>query len=121
VPIFIHQLLDGNAATIHGDGGQTRDLIFVGDVVRANLAAAEHPQAAGAVFNVCTGRATRVIDLLAALTELIPGALPPVFVGKRAGDIYESVGDPARCGAVLGFRAGTSLAQGLKASVESWR
>ncbi len=56
VPIFIRQLLAGKAPTVFGDGTQTRDLIFVGDVVRANLMAAEHPAAPGQVFNVCTGR-----------------------------------------------------------------
>ena len=70
VPIFIRQLLAGKAPTIFGDGKQTRDLIFVADVVRANLVAAEHPAAPGQVFNVCTGIKTRVLDLVEALYEL---------------------------------------------------
>ena len=74
VPIFIRQLLAGQAPTIFGDGGQTRDLIFVGDVVRANLLAAEHPAAPGQVLNVCTGIKTRVLDLVEELYELLPGA-----------------------------------------------
>ncbi len=67
VPIFARRLLDGKPITIFGDGGQTRDLINVRDVVRANLIASEHPNAAGKVFNVCTGVETRLLDLLEVL------------------------------------------------------
>src|SRR5512134_1258472 len=73
VPIFARRLLDGKSVTVYGDGGQTRDLINVRDVVRANLIAAEHPQAAGKVFNICTGIETRLLDLLDVMYELIPG------------------------------------------------
>jgi len=64
VPIFARRLLDNKPVTIFGDGGQTRDLINVRDVVRANLVASEHPDAAGKIFNVCTGIETRLLDLL---------------------------------------------------------
>jgi len=117
VPIFIRQMLKQQAPTIFGDGGQTRDLIFVGDVVRANLLAAEHPGAAGEVFNVCTGRTTRILDLIDALHKLIPGAPAADFAPKRTGDIYESVGSPAKARAMLGFDAQTSLLDGLKETV----
>ncbi|MFH1185274.1 MAG: NAD-dependent epimerase/dehydratase family protein [Chloroflexota bacterium] len=117
VPIFIRQMLEQEGPTIFGDGGQTRDLIFVGDVVRANLLAAEHPGAAGEVFNVCTGRATRILDLIDALYKLIPGAPAPSFAPERTGDIYESVGSPAKARDVLGFAAQTSLLDGLKETV----
>jgi UDP-glucose 4-epimerase len=117
VPIFIRQLAARQAPTVFGDGRQTRDLIFVGDVVRANLLAAEHPSAPGQVLNVCTGMKTEVLDLVRALYELLPGAPDPVFAPARAGDIYESVGSPARMHEVLGFSAQTSLQDGLKETV----
>jgi nucleoside-diphosphate-sugar epimerase len=118
VPIFIRRLLQNEPPTIFGDGGQTRDLIFVRDVVRANLAAAVHPAAAGDVFNVCTGRKTRILDLVEALRELIPNAPAPVFGPARAGDIYESTGSPAKAKQLLGFEADTTLLAGLKETVE---
>lgn len=121
VPIFIRQLLKREAPTIFGDGGQTRDLIFVGDVVRANLMAAEHPRAAGQVFNVCTGRKTRILDLIETLYKLLPGAPEPRFEEKRDGDIYESVGSPERAKAVMGFAAEVSLLDGLQHTVASMR
>jgi UDP-glucose 4-epimerase len=118
VPIFIHRLLRKEPPTIFGDGGQTRDLISVRDVVRANLMAAAHPAAAGEVFNVCTGRKTRMLDLLDALRELIPNAPATVFGPARSGDIYESIGSPAKAKAILGFEAETPLLVGLKETVE---
>ena len=121
VPIFIRRRLDGKPVTVFGDGMQTRDLIFVGDVARANLLAAENPAAAGQVFNVCSGRATTILDLLRVIDELYPGSPAPVFAGPRPGDIYRSLGDPARAQQVLGFCAETSLADGLKATLEWMR
>lgn len=121
VPIFIRRLLDGQPITIFGDGGQTRDLIFVGDVVRANLAAATHPSAPGGVFNICTGQETRVIDLVEILQGLFPSAPAAEFTEPRAGDIYRSIGNPQKAAEVLGFRAQTSLEDGLKQTVEWMR
>jgi nucleoside-diphosphate-sugar epimerase len=118
VPIFIRQLLRKEPPTIFGDGGQTRDLIAIRDVVRANLIAAEHPAAAGEVFNVCTGRKTRILDLMEALRELIPNAPATVFGPARTGDIYESIGSPVKAKAILGFEAETPLLVGLKETVE---
>ena len=118
VPIFIRQLLRKERPTIFGDGGQTRDLISVRDVVRANLIAAVHPAAAGEVFNVCTGRKTRILDLVAALRELIPNSPVPVFGPARNGDIYESIGSTTKAKAILGFEAETPLLAGLKETVE---
>lgn len=114
IPLFLRCLLDGRAVTIFGDGRQTRDLIFVGDVVRANLIAAEHPQAPGQVFNICTGRETRLLDLLEVLFDLFPGAASATFTDPRPGDIYRSVGSPKRAARVLGFHPEVGLEEGLK-------
>jgi UDP-glucose 4-epimerase len=117
IPLFIERLRAGKPVTVFGDGGQTRDLIFVGDVVRANLLAADHPAAAGRVFNICTGTETRVIDLLEVLLDLFPDAAGPEFAAARPGDIYRSVGSPARAASLLGFRPLVPLAEGLKDTV----
>jgi len=117
VPIFVRRLLDGKPVTIFGDGGQTRDLINVHDVVRANLVASEHPNAPGQVFNVCTGQETRLLDLLEVLYDLFPNVPEPVFAEARAGDIYRSVGSPEFTARTIGFRAEVSLDQGLKETV----
>lgn len=121
VPIFIRGLRAGKAVTVFGDGGQTRDLIFVGDVVRANLIASEHPSAAGKIFNICTGESTRILDLLDVLYKLFPDSPSPVFAPPRPGDIYKSLGSPAYAGETIGFQAQTSLADGLKETVHWMR
>ncbi len=114
VPIFIRRLLNGQPMTIYGDGLQTRDMIYVGDVVRANLLAAESPHAPGQAFNVCTGIQLTVRDLTDMLMELFPGAPQTVYAPPRAGDIYHSVGSPQRAAQLLGFRAETPLLEGLR-------
>lgn len=121
IPIFARRLLDGRPVTIFGDGGQMRDLINVRDVVRANLIAAECPDAAGKTFNVCTGIETRLLDLLEVLYDLFPNAPAPVFDEPRPGDIYRSVGSPQKAMDVMGFKAQVSLEEGLKEVVEWMR
>jgi nucleoside-diphosphate-sugar epimerase len=121
VPIFARRLLDGKPVTIFGDGGQTRDLINVRDVVRANLIASEHPAAAGGIFNVCTGVETRLLDLLDVMYELLPSSPTHQFAPPRPGDIYRSVGSPQKAAEVMGFRAEVSLADGLKEVIDWMR
>lgn len=121
VPIFARQLLDNKPVTIFGDGGQTRDLINVHDVVRANLIASEHPDAAGMVFNVCTGIETRLLDLLDVMYELLPDAPAHELAEPRPGDIYRSVGSPQKAADVMGFRAQVSLVDGLKEVIDWMR
>jgi UDP-glucose 4-epimerase len=121
VPIFARRLLDGKPVTIFGDGGQTRDLINVRDVVRANLIAAKHRRAAGKIFNICTGLETRLLDLLEVMYQLIPNTPSHEFAAPRAGDVYRSVGSPQKAADTMGFRAEVSLADGLKEVIESMR
>jgi nucleoside-diphosphate-sugar epimerase len=121
VPIFIRRLLDNQPITIFGDGGQSRDLIHVRDVVRANLIASEHSAAPGKIFNICTGIETRLLDLWDVLDELFPNAPEPVFTQPRAGDIYRSLGNPQKAADLIGFRAQVRLVDGLKETVEWMR
>lgn len=121
VPIFARRLLDGKPITVYGDGGQTRDLVNVRDVARANIVASEHPNAAGKIFNVCTGVETRLLDLLDVLYELFPNSPKPEFAAPRAGDLYRSIGSPQKAFDVMGFKAQVSLAEGLKETVEWMR
>jgi UDP-glucose 4-epimerase len=117
IPIFVRQLVAGEPITIYGDGKQSRDFIFVKDVVRANLLAAES-DAAGEAFNICTGCETNLLDLLEELSELSPHQPEVRFEASRPGDIYRSMGSPEKAAGSLGFRAETSLAKGLAQTVE---
>lgn len=121
VPIFIRRMLDGKPVTIFGDGGQSRDLINVRDVIQANLLAAEHPAAPGQIFNVCTGVETRLLDLLDILYELFPNAPRHIHAEPRAGDIYRSIGSPQKIMDTLDFKPRVTLAEGLREAVEEMR
>jgi len=122
IPIFLRRLLAGQPLVIFGDGKQTRDFIFVKDVVRANLLAAES-SAAGEAFNICTGHETSLLDLLEELSELAPGRQERIspevrFEAPRPGDIFRSFGSPEKASAALGFQAQVRLAQGLGETVK---
>lgn len=121
VPIFIRRILDNKPITIFGDGGQSRDLVNVRDVVQANLLASQHPAAPGQIFNVCTGVETRLLDLLDILYELFPNAPRHVHAEPRAGDIYRSIGTPKKIMDTLGFKPQVTLADGLHEAVEEMR
>ena len=116
IPIFVHQLGAGEPIIIYGDGHQSRDFIFVKDVVHANLLAAGS-DTAGVAFNICTGRETSLLDLLEELSEVSPHQPEVRFEAPRPGDIYRSVGSPAQAAAVFGFQAQTSLSDGLAQTV----
>lgn len=121
VPIFIRCMLDNKPITVFGDGGQSRDLVNVRDVVQANLLASEHPAAPGKIFNVCTGVETRLLDLIDILYELFPNAPKHIHAEPRAGDIYRSIGTPKKIMDTLGFKPSISLADGLYEAVEAMR
>ncbi len=118
VPIFIRHILDEEPVTIFGDGNQTRDLVFVGDVVRANLTAASHPVIAGQVLNVCTGSGISLQDLLTVLEGITGHPVEREYEPPRPGDIYRSLGDPEKAAKLMGFRVQTSLEVGLKRTME---
>jgi nucleoside-diphosphate-sugar epimerase len=121
IPQFIEQMSNGKPAKIYGNGKQSRDFIYVGDVVRANLAAGGAAIAVGMAFNVCSGTETSLLDLVSVLEDLYPEAPKPEFEQPRLGDVQRSIGDPARAAKALDFRAQVSLADGLKQTVQAWQ
>jgi len=118
IAIFCGKLASGQPPVIFGDGRQTRDYVFVGDVVEANLRAAGSTQRGA--FNVGTGVETSVLDLVEALRELGEDAatFEPRYAPPRAGEVHRSCLDPARIERVLGWRARTDLRTGLRRTLE---
>ena len=120
VAIFCGKLLAGETPLIYGDGRQTRDYTYVGDIVGANLAAAAHPEAHGA-YNIGTGTESTVIDVLSALrlaAGLGDAAVQPEFAPARTGELQRSSLDVTRARAELGFTADTDLVAGMKTTLE---
>ena len=120
VAIFCGKLLDGGTAQVNGDGRQTRDYVYVGDVVRANLAAVARPGTGGA-FNIGTGRETSVLDIVQALGRLGGGGFDYVHAPAPPGEVRRSCLDVSRAAAELGWEAATSLEDGLAITLEAAR
>ena len=121
IPIFVSAILSGQAPTIFGDGHQSRDFIYVGNVVQGNLLAAESSDAPGKIFNMGEGRQTSLLKLLNLLSGLLGKAVEPQFQPARAGDVRESMADISRARAVLGFEPQVSLEEGLRQTIDYYR
>jgi len=118
IAIFCGKLRSGERPTVYGDGSQTRDYIYVGDVVSAALAAAGS-EATGAI-NVGTGRETDVLELAKRLGELDDAdGFEPEFAPPRTGEVQRVSIDPARAASELGWSAKTDLAEGLRLTLAS--
>lgn len=117
IPRFTTALLAGDRPQIYGDGRQSRDFVYVGNVVDANLLACATDAAVGEVFNIGTGQATSLLQLLAILGELTGRPVDPQFEPPRAGDIRHSFSDISRARRILGYEPATSLAEGLRETV----
>ncbi|MFZ9888892.1 MAG: NAD-dependent epimerase/dehydratase family protein [Myxococcota bacterium] len=116
VAIFCGRLLRGESMTIFGDGKQTRDYVFVRDVVAANLAALDHKLEGG--FNVGTAKETDVNELAQRLIVIAGSHVTPSYAAARKGEQLRSVIDPGKLEAATGFRPNTSLDDGLRATFE---
>jgi UDP-glucose 4-epimerase len=118
IAIFCGRLRAGERPTVYGDGKQTRDYIYVGDVVAAALAAAE--SGASGPVNIGTGIETDVLELAAQLAE-IGGAedFEPELAPPRAGEVQRVALDAGRAERELGWRAETNLADGLRLTLDS--
>ncbi|HEX2128696.1 MAG TPA: NAD-dependent epimerase/dehydratase family protein [Solirubrobacterales bacterium] len=119
VAIFCGALLGGTRPRVFGDGGQTRDYIYVDDVVAAFLAAAAAP--AGGPYNIGTGVETSVLELGGLIAAACGTDFEPEFAPARTGEVERIAIDPSRAASELGWRAECALADGLAATVESFR
>ncbi|HSJ94753.1 MAG TPA: NAD-dependent epimerase/dehydratase family protein [Gaiellaceae bacterium] len=118
VAIFLGRLAAGEEFTIFGDGTQTRDYVYVGDVVRATLAAVGSP---GGVFNVGTGRETSVLELADACRAASGVDREPAFADARLGELQRSVLSTALAERELGFRAEVEPTDGIARTWDSIR
>ncbi len=120
IAIFCGRAATGRTATIFGDGTQTRDYIYVGDIVAANLLAAEHPDARGE-YNVGTQVESSLLEVVAALDAALPDgtSLQTELADARLGELQRSALDATRAREELGFVARTSLADGIRQTYQA--
>lgn len=119
IPIFVTALRAGVRPRIYGDGLQSRDFVYVTDVVAANRAAACAPASvAGQAINIGRGERTSLLELLALIGAALGCPVPePIFEPARAGDVRHSLADPSRAAEWLGFRARVPLHEALRETV----
>lgn len=119
IPLFIHQLLHGEAPTVNGDGSQTRDFTYVDNVVAGNLLACTASNVAGRVFNVAAGTRFSLLQLLEALTGLIGAGVPPKFNPNRMGDVPHSFASISDAQEAMNYRPSVDFQEGLRRTVEA--
>ena len=118
VAIFLEVISAGGRPRIFGDGTATRDYVYVGDVVRATLAATG---ADGGVYNVATGRETSVLELVDRMRAVTGADVEADHAEPRLGDLQRSVLDPSLAKRELGWRAEASLDDGLASTWDFFR
>ncbi len=121
IPKFITLLLSGQRPRIFGDGGQSRDFTFVGDVVAGNLLAADARGVSGRVLNMAAGRSITLLGMVADLNRLLGTKVEPEFAPPRAGDIRESLADITQARQLLGYEPSVSFEEGLRRSIDYYR
>jgi len=115
---FISKMVRGERPVIYGDGRQTRDFIYVDDVVNANMLAMSKKEAVGEVFNVGTGTQTTPNELVETINEILGTSIEPAYEPARQGDIRFSYADISKARKMLGFEPKYSLKDGLKKTIE---
>ncbi len=119
IPKFITRLLNHQAPLIFGDGKQTRDFVYVRDVVQANLLAMQSTRTG--IFNIGSGESLDLNTLARTLAEIMEVNIPPVYEKPRSGDIRDSVSDVTLAKKILGYRTRYSLDKGLAETVTWFR
>jgi UDP-glucose 4-epimerase len=118
IAVFTSRAVSGEPVTIFGDGRQTRDFIYVGDVVDANLRACASERAVGRILNIGTGRGRSLLNLQSELASLCGTTLPVKYDAARPGDIYHSRCDPSRARKLINFKPRTDFRAGLAVTLQ---
>ncbi|HOY66910.1 MAG TPA: SDR family oxidoreductase [Candidatus Ozemobacteraceae bacterium] len=121
IPKFITRMLRGSAPTVFGDGRQTRDFIYVGEIARANLLAATAPKAPGRIINIAGGRRIDLLELIEAINGVLKTGLKPVMAPAQPGDVRDSAADIRLAGELLGFEPAVGFAAGLERAIAWYR
>ncbi len=120
IPRFITTVLAGETPVVYGDGEQSRDFIYVGNVVDINLLAATVPAAAGMIMNVGTGKKITLNLLLAEIGRIVGREIVATYEPVRPGDVYESLADVSRLRSVLQYEPAVSFGEGIERTLRAY-
>ncbi len=118
---FIGCMSKGKEPMIYGDGRQTRDFIYVSDVVEANMLAMKEKKAVGLTLNIATGKQTSLLALIDAINSILGRKIHPHFEDAKEGDIKHSYADVSKAKEMLGFEAKIGLKEGLEKTIEWYK
>jgi UDP-glucose 4-epimerase len=121
IALFATALAEGRTPRIDGDGLQSRDFVYVANVVQALMKAAEAPAAVGHVYNIGGGSSVTVLDLVRNLNDLLGTNIQPIHGPPRAGDVRHSQADISRARRDLGYDPNVSFAEGLRRTLDAAR
>ncbi len=121
VPRWITAALTDRKPIIYGDGKQMRDFVYIDDLLQGIWLAATHPDAVGRVFNLASGRAYTLLELLQAVEQAAGYPLEPQFAPPRPGDIRRSWADIRAARGILGYEPGISLQEGIQRTLNAYR
>jgi UDP-glucose 4-epimerase len=121
IAIFTAALSSGRTPTVHGDGLQSRDFVYVSDVADALIRAAETPGVSGNVYNVGTGKSVTLLELIAGLNSVLGTKAVPAHGDPRPGDIRHSRAKIDRIRADLGYEPRVPFAEGLRRTLDWYR
>jgi UDP-glucose 4-epimerase len=118
VPLFVTAIAEGRPVTIFGDGEQSRDFTYVGNVVDATLRAGEADGASGAIFNIAAGAPGSVNQLAETIGRILDKPVEKRYAEPRPGDVRDSWADVGAAEGVLGYRADVDLEEGLRRTID---
>lgn len=114
ISIFLSRTREGKPLTIFGDGGQTRDFIFIDDIVTANILAACHPAAIGEIFNISTGVVHSINQLVRIISEVAGREIPFSYAAPRTGEVRHSQANIDKARKILAYHPKIDLKEGLR-------
>ena len=118
ISVFVDRALSQQTPTVFGDGEQSRDFVYVANVVDANFRAATTPGASGRAYNVGCGQRTTLNQLLAMIGRIVGRDMTPTYAAPRAGDIRDSLADISRAKKELGYAPAICVEEGLRRLIE---
>jgi nucleoside-diphosphate-sugar epimerase len=119
VPLFVTRVARGERIVVHGDGEQSRDFTYVGNVVDATVRAADASNASGRIFNVAAGRPASVNELAAAIGTILERPVEIEHAPARPGDVRDSWADVSAARDVLGYEPSVPLEEGLRLTADA--